>query len=282
MRADRAATLWFFRPAARFLGSTRRGRVPILMYHSISQDREQGVHPYYRTATFPQVFAQHLAYLRDNGYSAVTLAEAIGEPEAGGRARAKAVVITFDDGYRDFLTSAFPLLEQYGFRATVFLPTGYIADSPALLKERECLTWSEVRQLAQAGVVFGSHTVTHPQLYELDAPAVEREVLSSKRTIEDKLGREVDSFAYPYAFPAAAPAFKQNLSRLLRQGGYKYGVCTSIGIPGASFDPLFLPRLPMNSCDDLRLFEAKLAGAYNWLAAPQYLVKMAKRRLRHN
>ncbi len=74
------------------------------------------------------------------------------------------MVITFDDGFADFYTNAFPLLNRYGFSATVYLPTAYIGKSAREFKGVECLTWDQVRALDRAGVEFGSHTVSHPQL----------------------------------------------------------------------------------------------------------------------
>ena len=102
------------------------------------------------------------------------------------------------------------------------------------------------------------------------------EVVKSKETIEQRLGRPVESFAYPYAFPEADASFKQRLRDMLCQAGYQGGVCTTLGRPVRGSDPFFLKRLPVNSCDDTQLFQAKLAGSYDWLGTPQYLVKMAR------
>ena len=278
-RFDRFATLYLVNPLRRS-ASGDKPAIPILMYHSISNDAETGVHPYYRTSTSPQQFASQMKYLRENGYTTCSLAEAVQQLQQQTQAGAKFVVITFDDGYRDFHQHAFPALSQYGFSATMFLPTAYIGDRPLQFKGKDCLTWAEVRELNNHGILFGSHTVTHPQLRELSVPAINQEIANSKATIEEKLGSAVDSFAYPYAFPQTDSDFTRMLQDSLRRAGYQNGVSTIVGRASRNSEPLFLERLPVNSCDDHALFSAKLAGAYDWISTSQYLTKMVKARLR--
>lgn len=275
LRIDRLATLYVVDPLRR-VSSSGQASIPILMYHSIADEDEEGLHPYYRTATAPLVFAAQMASLHQAGFSVIGLAEAIHrstEPEAA----KSSVVITFDDGFRNFYTNAFPVLKGYGFTATMFLPTAHIGESHLKFKGKECLTWGEVRELHQHGISFGSHTVTHPQLHDCDAHSIKKEIADSKQTIEQELGCAVQSFSYPYAFPEADARFKRSLREELSHAGYENGVCTTVGRPGPASDPFFLKRLPVNSDDDSRLFQAKLAGSYDWLAKPQYLLKMAKK-----
>jgi len=275
LRIDRLTTLYVVDPIVR-RASAGKASLSILMYHSIADEDEAGVHPYYRTATAPPVFAAQMESLHQAGYSVVGLGEAIRRSSEPGSAK-RSVVITFDDGFRNFYTNAFPVLNRYGFTATMFLPTAHIGESQLSFKGKECLTWSEVRDLTKHGISFGSHTVTHPQLHDCDANSIKQEIVGSKQAIEQKLGCAVQSFSYPYAFPETDASFKQRLREELRQAGYENGVCTTVGRPGPDSDPFFLRRLPVNSDDDPRLFMAKLAGSYDWLAKPQYLVKMAKK-----
>ncbi len=276
-RADRLATLYVFRPLRQQMGSRRRPRIPILMYHSVSEHQSNGSHPYFKTATSPQVFAEHMRFLSENGYRTLHLDDAVHCIGSGQKPHERSVVLTFDDGFQDFATHAFPVLARYGFTATVFLPTGYIANERRRFNDRDCLTWQEVREMDLAGVTFGSHTVTHPQLRSLKADEeVERELRWSKATIEDELGHAVDSFSYPFAFPETDRYFTRNLRDLLEEQGYRNGVSTIIGTAGAGDDEFFLPRLPVNSWDDPPLFRAKLAGDYDWLHLVQYATKLAK------
>jgi peptidoglycan/xylan/chitin deacetylase (PgdA/CDA1 family) len=273
-RLDRFATLYVVNPVQR--RTSAKTSIPILMYHSITDQDETSVQPYYRTATSPEAFAAQMRDLHEAGYSAIGVSEAVSRLNDSGRAIGKSVVITFDDGYADFCTNGMPVLARYGYTATVFLPTAYIGENAQAFKGKACLTWSEVRQLQKSGITFGSHTVSHPQLHELAAEKINEEVVQSKATIEEHLGCAVESFAYPYAFPESDTSFKRRLRDMLGAAGYISGVCTTVGRPGPGSDPFFLTRLPVNSCDDSRLFRAKLAGSYDWLAKPQYLVKMAK------
>jgi len=247
------------------------------MYHSVSESSDGARHPYYMTNTTPSQFALQMQALKDSGCDIVPLkdvADARGASATGTRPR---VAITFDDGYRDFLVHAFPVLARFGYAACVFLPTRYVGERTQTFNDRPCLTWSEVRELHAAGVEFGSHTVTHPQLYDVPAQILGAEVLDSKLEIEQRLGSEVASFSYPYAFPEHDAAFSKRLRSLLKRCGYRYGVSTIVGTITPADDAYFLPRLPVNLKDDAKLLEAKLAGGYDWV----HSVQLAAKRIKH-
>lgn len=276
MRLDRAGALYVPGQLFRWL-SAREHRIPILMYHSVAEEDESAVSPYYRIAITPSQFLRQMAFLHERNYRCVSVASAVGLLQAGEGTAAKTVVITFDDGYRNFCQHAFPALQRFGFTATVFLPTASIGHRPLIFNRRECMTWDDVRELQQHGICFGSHTVSHPQLHGLDRESVREEILRSRQTIEDSTGTGVDSFAYPYAFPQTDKPFKAMLREVLEESGYRYGVCTRIGRAGITSDPLFLERLPVNSADDPALLKAKLEGAYDWVGGMQSLAKRVRR-----
>jgi peptidoglycan/xylan/chitin deacetylase (PgdA/CDA1 family) len=277
-RFDRFATLYLFQPLRRN-GARNNSSLPILMYHSLSEDAEIGRgRPYYLTTTAPSVFASHMQRLSDCGYRTVNVAEAVQLLHSGASTRGS-VVITFDDGYSDFYRHAFPSLDRFNFTATVYLPTGYIGTSPLQFKGKECLTWSEVRELRKHGISFGSHTMTHPQLSTLDSASVKNEIVNSKHAIEDNLGEPVNGFAYPYAFPEQNARFVRTLREILADAGYQQGVSTRIGMANREDDCYFLRRLPMNSLDDIALFDAKLQGGYDWLHGLQFASKYVRSRV---
>jgi peptidoglycan/xylan/chitin deacetylase (PgdA/CDA1 family) len=274
IRLDRFASVHLAAPMLRFIPG-RQSSIPILMYHSIADESESEVHPYYRTSTSPEIFSAQMQYLHENGYRTCSPSEVMSFLQQGSSRGMKPVAITFDDGYLDFYSNAFPVLSRYDFTATIYLPTAYVGDTPQRFKGRECLTWAQVNELIRFGISFGSHTVTHPQLHTLKADAIEKEIVESKQTIEDRTGQAVDSFAYPYAFPQADVAFRKTLRSLLLRAGYQYGVCTTVGRAGPSTDPLFMARLPVNGSDDMKFFRAKLIGAYDWFGILQFLFKRA-------
>ena len=274
-RSDRITSLYIFHPLRRLPLS--RVKIPVLMYHSISDLDDSTRHPYYRTVTSPAVFDQHLKWLHDRGYKTINLSEAVALLGGSTAVVERPVVITFDDGFKNFYSEAFPTLGRYGFSGIVFLPTAFIDDSPQKFRGTACMTWSQVRELKKAGIEFGSHTVTHPQLRNLETEEIRRELRDSKAKIEDELSGSITSFAYPYAFPETDGAFRQRLKGILQESGYENGVSTIIGTVGPTADSFFMKRLPINSYDDLRLFEAKVEGGYDWLHAFQYASKLRYR-----
>jgi peptidoglycan/xylan/chitin deacetylase (PgdA/CDA1 family) len=278
LRLDRLLTVAVFRPLVRGLGIHGRSRIPILMYHSISKGSEKGMHPYFETRTDPGLFARQMNYLNGAGYSVLDLCEAAGWIRSGKCPGPKSVVLTFDDGFLDFYTNAYPVLQTCGFPCALFLTTAGRGKEATFMKGRKALTWETARLLGASGSVrLGSHTVTHPQLRRLTKEEIEYEIESSKKHIETETGCTVDCFSYPYAFPEEDGAFKKYLRSLLEKLGYRCGVTTAIGRAGPGDDFYFLRRIPVNSHDDMDLFIAKLEGAYDWLHVPQYFYKKLKR-----
>jgi peptidoglycan/xylan/chitin deacetylase (PgdA/CDA1 family) len=259
------------------------------MYHSICDDPEQDRGSYFKLCTPPALFRSHLRILKDEGFTVVDLPTAVtslseSSPLSANRAphgrRANAsgfAVITFDDGYHDFIKTAWPILCEFDFTATVFLPTRFIGHPRRAFKGRNCLTWDEVRELSRQGIRFGSHTITHAKLAAIDKPLFECEIRDSKRLIEDELGETIEIFSHPYAFPSPDENYVRRFRATLTRNGYRLGVTTRIGCSHPGDDPLLLKRLPVNSTDDERLFNAKLRGCYDWLGAPQHWLKGARR-----
>jgi len=246
------------------------------MYHSVSNDLEGSVAPYYRTCVSPSDFAEQMGYLKSLGYRGIKLSDGLAALNGRPVSVAKSVVITFDDGFRNFWTTAVPILHRHNFSATMFLPTAFIGETSRRFKDRDCLCWAEVCELHRCGVEFGSHTVTHRQLVNLNWNEIDRELDGSKAAIEDRVGDAVRSFSYPYAFPQANHDFVIRLGERLQAFGYESCVTTQVGCVREHDNFFSLRRLPVNGCDDVRLLQAKIDGAYDWLGLFQAASKQMK------
>jgi peptidoglycan/xylan/chitin deacetylase (PgdA/CDA1 family) len=279
-RLDRFLTLYGAAPYLK-RSKLREPFLPILMYHSISDDPESGVHGYYRVTTSPARFREQMQWLKEHGYKAVSLAEGLdrlkSKPANSVKSdRDRIVVLTFDDGYQDFLTHAWPVLAEFRMTATVYLPTAFIGNQPKIFKERMCLTWPQVRELYGMGISFGSHTVSHAQLHELNWTDIQKELSDSRKCLEDQLGHHIHDFAYPYAYPSSDHVFCDRLDAALQNCGYHYGVTTMIGTVVQGDNRMRLHRLPVNDCDDISFFAVKMDGGYDWLETGQRIVKSLK------
>jgi len=271
-RLDRLITLYLSSPLARLFASAGANRIPILTYHSISENLFGYSSPYYQINTSPAVFSEQMHWLRNAGYCTLNLPEALAGLDSG-KDLSKAFVITFDDGYRDFYTVAMDVIRQCGFTATIFLATDRIGKTPACIEGAHYLTWNEVRELHAEGIQFGSHTVTHPDLRSLDPSSLDYELGDSKEIIEQNIGESVDAFSYPFGFPEEDANFARFLEDLLKNLGFECGVSTILGRAHKNSNRFFLPRLPMNTWDDRMLLQAKIEGGYDWLHLPQLLKK---------
>jgi len=271
-RLDRLLTLYLCAPVWRLFGRNGRKCVPILRYHSISENLFGHSHPYYQINTSPAVFVQQMKWLRNAGYRTLNLHD-LPAALSNGRDLSKCFVLTFDGGFRDILAEGRPVLHQCGFSATVFLTTDRIRTSPLRFEGADYLTWQDVRELHSEGISFGSRTVSHPDLRSLEPEEIDYELGYSKETIEQRLGAPVRSFSYPFSFPEEDRDFTRYLSDALENHGFELGVSSVIGRASAKNHCLFLPRLPINSGDDSELLASKLNGGYDWMHLPQWLLK---------
>ncbi len=226
----------------------------VLAYHRVAESGSRELAPYRVT---PAAFEEQLRYLRDHGFTGISLQDWNHHVVHGGSVPKGAVLITFDDGYRDFKDYAWPLLERYGFSATVFLVADQIGGTNVWDAEHgesiPLLDWREIRELQAAGVSFGSHTASHAWLPDLSWRGVVRELRRSKQILDQGLGTPVSAVAYPWG------AFNKPIQFLAGACGYEFGLSTAEGTATSGHSLLALPRLDIAGSDTLEDFAAKLA-----------------------
>src|SRR5258705_12916771 len=139
--------------------------------------------------------------LHERGIRVIPLSE-VCQALSGQAGTEPLLVLTFDDGFQNVYEDGLPILQRYGFPATVFLVTDYCGklnswpSQPAAIAHQQLLQWAEIKEMSAAGLSFGSHTRTHPDLRTVTPEAAEDEIVTSKKAIEDALGQTVDTFAY--------------------------------------------------------------------------------------
>jgi peptidoglycan/xylan/chitin deacetylase (PgdA/CDA1 family) len=205
--------------------------VPILMYHYIRPDPGPDDPVGQGLSVSPELFGEQMAYLAEQGFSTLTLAELADIWQGHRPLPPKPIVLTFDDGYRDFYTDAWPILRYHGFSATVYLVAGVI-DEPAYL------TREMIHELDASGKVdFGAHTAFHSDLPSISDGEAEAEIIGSKHALEELLGHPVRTFCYP------AGHYSDRDLALVDAAGYELAVTTEWNYASRWMDHRLLPRL---------------------------------------
>lgn len=199
-------------------GTGRSVQVPILMYHYISVPPANADSIRRGLSVGPDVFRAHLITLREQGFTSITLTELAYAIQMGNPLPPKPIIITFDDGYRDSYTNAYPILKEEGFVGTFFVFT-----DPVDERNNDYLTWEMVKEMQEGGMEIGSHTLSHLDLPGRSAARIQSELQESRRILEEKLGIEVRTFAYPYG------DFDTGVAHLVKEAGYWIAVTTRGG-----------------------------------------------------
>ena len=166
--------------------------VPILVYHIVRPSYPSDSVGVKRLAQTPEVFDAEMSYLGSAGYHVIRFSDLENFLKGGAPLPARAVIITFDDGWRDQFEYALPILEKYHYPATFFVFTNAIG-RPAFF------SWDDLSALIAAGMTIGSHSESHPFLTHItDQSKLWDEIDGSKKLLESKLGITVNEFAYPF------------------------------------------------------------------------------------
>lgn len=226
----------------------RTSEAVVLMYHAIDNSD-------WKLSVTPEKFERQMAYLAERGWI-VPLTDIVAYARGGKKLPRHAVAITFDDGYRDLLTTALPILEQYHIPATIFVPTDLsTATSP---QSRERLSWDELRTLEKSGLVtIGSHARTHKKLSMLSEDEVRRELTGSANDIEREIGKRPHFFAYPFGDRSPAT---EDIAREMYDASFAISEGTIH--PGDTLT--CLKRVQIDGTVSFFLFRMRLTAALDW------------------
>ena len=247
----------------------RTGCIPVLAYHQVDVEFELGVN-----SISPQSFESQMRFVVEQGYTAITpdcLIQAITSHSA---LPCRSILITFDDGYENFYTYAYPILKKHGLTATVFMLAGYIGrlngwDVRRSFKRLKHLDGHQIRTLFKNGIGFGSHGLHHRFLTHCSRQEAKAEIVESKSRLENLLHHPVHSFAYPYGSVNSVTA------ELVQSSGYRIAFGTN-PFQELSSDAIFrFPRMGIYRCDTFRSFQGKLG----LLGKRRYEIECLKNRL---
>ena len=201
----------------------------VLVYHGIADPN--GGDPA-RLLTSPRHLDAHVRFLKGRGYRFLTAEELLDE----GKPRGRTAVLTFDDGFRNWVTVAQPLLERHGVRGTFYVCPGRFREQHPEVSgdEGRLLDAAETKELADSGMELGSHTLTHPDLRSLDDETLAHELRESKDAVEELTGRPCRTLAYPYGL------HDERVTQAVAEAGYELAFTW---LPGP-WRPLEAPRLP--------------------------------------
>lgn len=245
----------------RLFGLLNRRQVTILCYHSVTAQNPPIPEDPHKLHLPVSSFVKHLEYLK-RYYNVISLDEFLAAVREHRELPDYSVVLTFEDGVRNFLTVATPALKRLGMPATNFVITDYtsVAATPNLnhkwqpADDRTFLSWPDIEELAQAGITFGSHTCTHPRLPELSGPEAEKELIDSHEALRARVPQTHVPLSYPYG------QVSDEIRQLAQEAGYSCGMTTLAGTNDLQSDLFDLRRTVIAGDDDLPTFAARVAG----------------------
>ncbi len=231
-------------------GSPARAKVtvPVLMYHRVAPMSTATNATSYGLTITPKEFREQVAWLKRNGYTAISQAELFRAIEDGAALPKKPVVLTFDDGYIDMVKDVLPVLEPLKWPATFFIISSRIG-------ERAFLDAAQVKRLSAAGMDIGSHTVDHLELPSLSEASRMQQLSQSRKELEKLVGHPVRWFCYPAGRNDAASAAS------VAKAGYLLGYTTEGGSVLRADSLTQLPRVRVSGGGSLAQFAASVKAA---------------------
>lgn len=243
--------------------------IPILLYHSVSPEASSR---YRRYCVSRQQFVAHMRCIRDEGYTPLGVSALRDAIATGALLPHRPVVLSFDDGLRDFFEGGLPVLSELGFPATLYVVAGLVGRTATWLRDegeadRPLMTWAQLREAATLGIECGAHGLRHLPLDVLPARAYEDEIVAPKAILEDGLGQAVRTFAYPYGYHTSA------IKARVREAGYDSACAVRHAMSHPTDDPYAMARLIVTS-------DVSTSTLAHWLAGHRLAVATSGERLR--
>ncbi|MFC1508440.1 polysaccharide deacetylase family protein [Candidatus Omnitrophota bacterium] len=257
------ATLKIYELLSRVIGpvAAQRANLRVLMYHRI-QSEPQGY-----AYLHPNDFVDHMAYLKDSGYTTCTMAH-LHENWAEVLSRPKSIVLTFDDVWTSQVETVLPALKQHGFVGTFFVPTAHIENkrhkprfSDLTLFDAELCCWGDVEILQNEGMEIGAHSHTHKMLTKLSLDQVREEISISSQILREHCTERVVSFCYPFG---KRKTFNPEIMKIISEHDFKIACSTIWGCVTYKSNLLALPRIGIHGTDQLDSFKRKMNGWHDY------------------
>lgn len=206
-------------------------RIPILLHHYVEYVKDEGDTIRKSLNITPYIFEQEIKTLKNAGYAFITISDLADFLDDKNNLPSRPVILTFDDGYRDFYTDVFPILKKHQVKATVYIVPNF------LNKPNNMDIWM-LKEIIKSGLVeIGAHTMDHTYLSGLPLREIKYEVEESKKYLEKNLGIRVVSFAYP------GGAFDNQVIDVVKKAGFTSAVTTVNGIFAQDINKFFLYRI---------------------------------------
>ncbi|MBP7216043.1 MAG: polysaccharide deacetylase family protein [Candidatus Omnitrophica bacterium] len=225
---------------------------PIAMYHSINPVQNPHIKG---LIVHPRSFERQMKFLKQHKYNVIALEELVRLIKEKRSIPARTLVLTFDDGYKDNYTYAFPILKKYGLPATIFVIINEIGRA-------DRLSWEEIKQMQASGLItIGSHSLGPDPLIKVTPfEKLKSEIVDSKKILEERLGKSVTLFSYPEGM------FTPEIRQIVQDAGYFAAVATSPGRKFPNDDIFALKRLRIAyTSDNLFVFWFETTGLYTHL-----------------
>ncbi len=249
----------------RLVAWANRVQVTILCYHSVTKPGSQPADDPFKLHLQLDLFIKHLEHLRSN-YQIISLSEVVRARRENTKLPPRSVVLTFDDGFRNFSTVVADELLRRGLPATNFIVIDktenhvkpQTTEHANLTDEERHLSWADVKRLARLGFEFGSHSCSHSRLLSLSLEGVRKELEDSLGALIEHLGPSRFALSYPHGQTS------EDISRLAESLGYSCALTTSLGGNHANEDLFALNRTVVAADDDVATFAARVSGLTWW------------------